>query len=320
MTRLTIGLSANAAGAHTAELLAGVEYAQDWLGVRCRTVWAEDGRDPVVARRAADQLVSAGLALVIGHLSAAASVHAADVYRRTDTALLAPGTSHPDLNPRNWPGILRSCGRDERTARAMVAALPGDGPTLVVCQRQTFGLSLGAALCDALAAEGVRVEPRVVDDPAACTPDPGTSRIFAAGIHEFCAELVGVLRRSAPDGRIAVGDDCLTSNFLTLGGRSVEGVRVVAPIVPAARDRALEGYFATSVIATVVGIQALVAAPRLRGAGLGRLIRGRSWPTPYGPVGFDGAGDLTGLREEVFTVREGSFQPAAATHAACDTS
>ncbi len=309
---LTIGLSANDGGPHTPELLRAFVDAREWLGCTVDFVWMNDGREPVRARKAAAHLSSCGVSIVVGHLSAAAAVAAAEIYAASDTVFIAPATSHPQINPGGWEGILRAFGTDERTARTMLAAcLPGATP-VVIEQRQAYGAALADALSFVIKDFGsapVRIAPYF--PPEAVSLPHDTSTLYVCGIHEFCIDVIRAVRGNGFIGAVAVGDDCFTPNFLASGGADVDGCFVATQIVPGSangkagtlvRGEAIEGYYPTCLIATTVALQAATRFPDLSGAALGRAIRAQDWLTPFGWIGFDRNGDLRGLRDALFRV------------------
>lgn len=308
MRTLMLGLAANAAGAHTQELFDGFREAQNWTGISCTYYWAEDGRDPSIAERAAKKFVAKDVPLVIGHLSAAASLTAARIYRAHDIALVAPATSHPELNAGNWPGIVRVCGTDLQTARVMLNAAEPAALCAILCQDQIFGWSLAGCLRQALAERGAPAALHwVYDETDALPPIPSNiTEIFVTGIHEYCATVVRALRAARSDLKITLGDDCLTPNFLRLAGRAANGVTVICPTVPAVEDVS-QGYKPAAVIGTAIALQAMAVAPQARGMELGHIMRSRKWPTPYGDFGFDGWGDIIGLETGTYTVEAGVY-------------
>jgi len=310
METVTVGLAANTEGAHTQELLDGFREAQDWTGISCTHHWAEDGRDPIIAERAAKQLIEHQVPLVIGHLSAAASLSAARIYSEYDVALVAPATSHPELNAGNWPGIVRVCGSDRETARVMLEATEGTGPYAILCQDQIFGKSLAECLRQALADQGAPEPSHWMHDESDALPliPDHVTEVFVTGIHEYCATVVCALRAKRPDVQITLGDDCLTPNFPRLAGAAANGIKVICPTVPRIDDIS-QGYKPAATIGAAIALQALVEAPKARGAELGQIMRDRSWPTPYGTFGFDPQGNIIGLSTETYKVEAGVFLP-----------
>lgn len=308
MRTFTVGLAANAAGAHTGELLEGFQRAQDWTGITCDYHWAEDGRNPAIAEVAARTLVAKRVPLVIGHLSAAACLTAARIYHEHNIALVAPATSHPRLNTENWPGIVRVCGSDSQTARAMVDVTDIAASCAILCQDQCFGRSLADCLTDALGERGGQTELFWVHRESDTLPTipSHVENVFVTGIHEYCAVVVRALRIARPDLRVIVGDDCLTPNFPRLAGRAANEVIVVSPTVPGIDDPS-QGYMPTAMVGTIIALQAMKLCPSARGAELGEVIRSGSWPTPYGVFGFDGNGDIVGLEISTFLLKEGIF-------------
>lgn len=316
MEHIRIGISANLEGAHTRELLEGLRCAQEWLGVKCDAIWAEDGRDPVKAAEAARYLADAEVPIVVGHLSAAAALAAVEVYRRRDIALIAPATSHPALNPLGYKGVLRAFGLDTDVAAAMIKHTPPGDEPIILYHHQAYGLSLAFELeaqlaemrrpftrCD-LAADGWL---------ALCTEARGA--VYLAGIHEVCAEAVRLIRRASPRKRIALGDDCYTPNFLVLSGANAEKCRVTTPVLPVSGRYFLDtgfqpgtqGYFHPCAVGASVALQAVSSCPELKGGMLGEMIRCRTWRTPLGDFSFNEFGDLKEVHYRTFEVSGGGF-------------
>src|SRR5262249_24879861 len=123
---LPIGVSANQ-GAHTNELIGGIVLAAERAGLRLKIVQADDGRAPDKAAAAARFLVSQSVRLVIGHLSASASLSASRVYGEAAIPFLAPGTTHPDLVCGDRVTTFRVNGRDDDQAAEIVAKLAASG-------------------------------------------------------------------------------------------------------------------------------------------------------------------------------------------------
>lgn len=317
MNALRLGLSANAGGAHTAELLEAVREAQRWLGVRADVVWADDRREPGTARLAALSLCEAGVPIVVGHLSAAAALAAVPVYESRDVAFIAPATSHLALNVSMSDGILRAFGTDEKTASAMVADHePGDG-AMVIVERQAYSEALGHELARELANLGCSVEWVILPEQHSRLPaSAGLGCVYISGIHEFCAPVLRQLRQLGYRGEVVLGDDCLTPSFVVLAAGAAEGCRVIGHVLPirkpehglAVPDTAAgNGYYRTCMVAAIVALSSQTIFPAARGAELGRLIRSEPWPTPFGAMTFDTSGNLDGTACLSFTVRGGAF-------------
>jgi branched-chain amino acid transport system substrate-binding protein len=315
---LRIGLSANASGPHTRELTQAFADASQWLNRKAEFIWAEDGRDPTMAARAAVQLANANVAIVVGHLSAAAALAALPVYVERNIAFIAPATSHKRLNPSGWRGALRAFGTDTRTARTMVTVCPPGAQPVVAFQHQTYGTALAQELEAVILGRGE--VPRLIGCslPLTARALPAqTTTLYVAGIHEFCIEVVRDARGQGFGGPIVVGDDCFTPNFVNLCGTVAEGTLVATQIVASrygfqqddigsvieATD--IDGYHSTSLIALTVALQAVAQYPDLRGAELGHVIQQTSWATSYGTFGFNPQGDLVGLDDVAFEVRGG---------------
>ncbi|WP_181160955.1 ABC transporter substrate-binding protein [Labrys okinawensis] len=310
---LRIGLAANDGGAHTQELLEAFVVAKAWLGVEASYVWENDERDPKAAVQAARRLADSGVPIVVGHLSAAAAVAAVPVYAARNMAFIAPATSHPHLNPRGWPGVLRAFGTDGRTARSMVTiAPPGEHPAICF-ERQAYSQALAAELRQRLEAAGhAPAVVEIADDTGLAALPSTVSTLYIAGIHEFCADVARGVRKQGLDCTISVGDDCYTPSFVERAVEAAEGCRISTQILSALLsengDAPVQGYLPTSVIALTVALQAIALFPELNGAELGKAMRARSWNTPYGSVTFDEDGNLRGLSAISFIVDKGAIR------------
>lgn len=318
---LRIGLAANDGGAHTQELLDAFVMAKTWLGVEASYVWENDEREPEAAARAARHLADSGVPIVVGHLSAAAAVAAVPIYVARNMAFIAPATSHPHLNPRCWPGVLRAFGTDGQTAQSMVAvAPPGEYPAICF-QRQAYSQALASELQQRLEAGGhapALIE--IIDDAWPLLLPPKISTLYIAGIHEFCADVIRGIRERNLSCTVSLGDDCYTPSFVQHASAAAEGsyisTQIVTSLLEEGDDALAQGYLPTSVIALTVALQAIVLFPKLHGCELGEAIRTCSWNTPYGAVTFDENGNLRGLSSVSFVVSNGCIRRNLHLHGA----
>lgn len=80
----------------------------------------DDACDPKQAVSVANDMVSAGAAVVIGHFCSGSSIPASDVYAEADIIQISPGSTNPDYTERGLANTFRVCGRDD--AQGPIAA------------------------------------------------------------------------------------------------------------------------------------------------------------------------------------------------------
>lgn len=330
-----VGISANRGG-HTRELCAGcavavARWAEAESPFAVELVWEEDDFDEARARRAAERLVRAGCAAVVGHLSSSAALPASEVYWRAGVPFLAPGTTHPALTGRGLWNVLQVCGRDDSLADAMVrvAAARRRSRAAIVWQEITYGRALAALLRRSLIELGLEVvaslpwRERFAPDQAEALS--GADALLFAGTYQAGAQLLWHLRAIAYAGLVVLGDDALIEELPRMAGAAAEGVRVVSTGVdrdhpdhaPFYRDYAARAgmapgaYAVTSYEAMGLLLGSLDALAREGPAGFLASARARaaSRRSMLGRLHFTAEGGLTAFPWQVCRVEGNQFIP-----------
>src|SRR5262245_61991583 len=90
------------------------------LGEQVELLIADDYCDPGQAIAAAEKLVDARVAAVIGHLCSGASIPASKVYADAGILMISPQSTNPRLTEQGYANVFRVCGRD--TIQAVMVA------------------------------------------------------------------------------------------------------------------------------------------------------------------------------------------------------
>ncbi|MBI4249010.1 MAG: branched-chain amino acid ABC transporter substrate-binding protein, partial [Elusimicrobia bacterium] len=124
---IRLGVAAPMTGDQAAfgeEVLYGVSLAAgEWnerggvLGKRIEIVKRDDQAKPDQATQAAYELVSEGVAGVIGHFNSGCTIPASEVYHQNNVPMLTPSATNPDITDRKYANIFRVCGRDDDQGR-----------------------------------------------------------------------------------------------------------------------------------------------------------------------------------------------------------
>ncbi|MDE1172217.1 MAG: branched-chain amino acid ABC transporter substrate-binding protein [Parvibaculaceae bacterium] len=115
------------------------------LGQKLVLKSGDDACDPKQAVSVANDMASAGAAVVIGHFCSGSSIPASDVYAESNIIQISPGSTNPDFTERGLPNVFRVCGRDD--AQGPIAAeyvqSHFKGKTIAIVQdKSTYGQGL----------------------------------------------------------------------------------------------------------------------------------------------------------------------------------
>jgi hypothetical protein len=124
MTMLKVGVSAlfdPADTPHARTFLRAMCVARNFIPALAQVQWhfLDDGANRARAEQVAEQMVAAGVDLVIGHFSSDAAVSAAPVYRQAGIALLTPAATI-DCLTQDHHNVFRFCPSDRQLAKDLL--------------------------------------------------------------------------------------------------------------------------------------------------------------------------------------------------------
>ena len=128
------------------------------LGQRVELLMVDDYCDPEQAVAAAEKLVEARVAAVIGHLCSGASIPASKVYAEAGMLMISPYSSNPTLTEQGFANVFRVCGRDTIQAALVSDYLAkhwGDEDIAIVHDGQAYGKGVAEEVLRRLTDRGV---------------------------------------------------------------------------------------------------------------------------------------------------------------------
>lgn len=208
----------------------------------------------VAQRLAQDEDVVA----VIGHMQSYVSLPASAIYDLFGIVHLAPTATDPRLTQQGYRRLFRMTFTDRETGAQMAdfAAAQGYDRVAIYYIRNAYGRSLANAFEERALERGVGIADRQSYDPNAVGGDRALTdilaswrdlnlqAIFIAGEPREAAAMVRAAREREIDVPVLGGDALGTADFVSLGGRAVEGAVLAAAFHPAEERDAVRRFSA----------------------------------------------------------------------------
>jgi branched-chain amino acid transport system substrate-binding protein len=307
------------------------------LGHQLTLVRADDACDAERAAGAAQALVEAGVAVVVGHMCSHASLVAAAVYEAAGVVMITPDSTHPRLTEEGRRNVFRLTGRDDRQGMLAGDFLAGQrqGRRIgIVHDGSTYGQGLAEQTRRRLHERGV--EESVFEAYVPGEPDQsalvdrlrqaGVGLLYVGGYGPDAARIVRAARQQGSTLQLVGGDGLGMDEFAPIAGAAGEGAifstrRDVARSPEAAvvlaqfRARGL-GSLPSGIgayAAVQVWAQAAERAGTLAPAAVDRALRYGRFATVLGWVAFDDKGDLEGADWQWQIWHAGSYGPLQAS-------
>lgn len=142
------------------EAIASLNRAGGISGHKVRLLVEDDACDRAQTISVAERLVEKGVALVVGHHCASASIAAAPIYAAAGIVMISPGTTDPSLtDKRAGPSIFRLAWRDDGQGPSISGAYLAErfaGKRVAILHDRTqVGIQLAAATKKAMNAAGL---------------------------------------------------------------------------------------------------------------------------------------------------------------------
>ncbi len=307
------------------------------LGERIKMLVVDDACDPDQAIAAAEKLVSAGVALVIGHHCSIASIPASGVYANAGLVMISPFSTSPKLTDQGFPTVFRVCGRDDvqgRVAGDLLADRFGDKPIAIVHERAVYGQGLAAEVKKRLNERGVTetmleaIEPSQAEysDIVHEMRRRGVEVLYYAGFRREAGLIIRRARDQGYDLQLVAPDGVGGEDFALIAGPAADGTLMTyAPSPLSSPDAALlserfasvgyAGSFGLGTFRSYAVVQAWAQAVERVGKFtpdvVAEALHTSQFETVLGQLGFDEKGDVTGYEAYVWYVwNGGEFTPA----------
>jgi branched-chain amino acid transport system substrate-binding protein len=310
------------------------------LGERIELIAVDDACDPEQAVAAAEKLVAAGVALIVGHRCSIASIPASRIYAGAGVLMISHFSTNPKLTEQGFSTVFRLSGRDDvqgRVAGDFLAERFGRKSIAIIHDSEVYGQGLAEVTKKQLNGRGVAEVMFEGIEPGQAEYSDIVRRMQARGVEVlyyggFRRE-AGLIARHAHDQgynlQLVAGDGIGGEDFALIAGPAADGTLMTsAPSPPPNPEAALlaerfasrgfPGGFGMGSFRTYAVVQAWAQAVEHAGSfapgAVAEALHVFQFDTVVGRIGFDQKGDVTGHNTYVWYVwRGGEFIPLEET-------
>ncbi|AVO50911.1 branched chain amino acid ABC transporter substrate-binding protein [Melaminivora suipulveris] len=233
------------------DLLNGVQLAVDELNkagfsiggkrVALEVVAQDDRADPASGRAAAQQLVDAGVAAVVGHLNSGVSLETAPIYAARNVPQLIISTN-PKITQLGLPTTFRIVANDALQARAIgsfAASQQGAGAFAVADDGTPYGKGLAEGAAAELKKAGKTIAVRQsFDDKTVAFAELAAALkrekvdVFVCMLNDFQAlALLQELAKIGHTRMTLLGGDLVKTADMTKGGGLIDDIYATSPVL-----------------------------------------------------------------------------------------
>jgi branched-chain amino acid transport system substrate-binding protein len=306
------------------------------LGERIELILVDDACDPEQAVAAAEKLVDAGVALVIGHRCSIASLPASRVYAEAGVLMISHFSTNPKLTEQGFSTVFRLSGRDDvqgRVAGDFLAERFGRKSIAIIHDSEVYGQGLAEVTKRQLNERGVGevmfegIEPGQAEyaDIVRRMQAMGVEVLYYGGFRREAGLIARHAHDQGYDLQLVSGDGIGGEDFALIAGPAADGTFMTnAPSPPTNSETALlaeqfasqgfPGGFGMGSFRTYAVIQVWSQAVERSGSfeprAVAEALRTVQFNTVLGRIGFDRKGDVTGHNTYIWYVWQGGqFQP-----------
>jgi branched-chain amino acid transport system substrate-binding protein len=305
------------------------------LGQQIVVETADDACSEERAPAVANQLVGAGVVLVVGHFCSAAAIAAAAVYAEAGIVAIAPGAPDPQFTEdRPGYGIFRLFGRADEQGRVVAAMLASDfaeGVVALVNDGTPYGRGLSDEVDDALTDLGRT--PAAAETFSRADEDlgplidrivaSGATVVFVGAYPDEAARFAAALRARNAAITMVGGDALADPAYLTAAGAAAEVTLfpyladyrndpAAAEAVAAIRGGNIEPNGVTLYAYAAVEAWA-AAATTVNSIAFGPVVQelaAAPLDTVLGPITFNGIGEANVAGWGMYRWEGGNYVPA----------
>ena len=233
------------------DLLNGVQLAVNELNkagfsiggkrVALEVVAQDDRADPASGRAAAQQLVDAGVAAVVGHLNSGVSLETAPIYAARNVPQLIISTN-PKITQLGLPTTFRIVANDALQARAIgsfAASQQGAGAFAVADDGTPYGKGLAEGAAAELKKAGKTIAVRQsFDDKTVAFAELAAALkrekvdVFVCMLNDFQAlALLQELAKIGHTRMTLLGGDLVKTSDMTKGGGLIDAIYATSPVL-----------------------------------------------------------------------------------------
>jgi branched-chain amino acid transport system substrate-binding protein len=286
------------------------------LGKQLQLEVGDDACDPKQAVAVANQMVGRNAKLIAGHFCSGSSIPASQVYGRSDTVMISPASTNPQLtDSRAGPNVYRMCGRDDQqggTAGKYLAENFADKNIAIIHDKTAYGQGLADETRKALNAAGKQevlyeaytAGERDYSALVSRLKQAAADIVYLGGYHTEGGLIVRQMRDQGMNTILMGGDSLNTAEYWKITQEAGEGTLMTfAPdprklpqateVVARFREKGIEpeGYVLYTYATLQAWKQAAEKAQSVERDAVVAALNGTEFDTVIGKFTFDGKGD-----------------------------
>jgi branched-chain amino acid transport system substrate-binding protein len=305
------------------------------LGQQLALISVDDACNQKQAEAAARQLVSQGVAVVVGHYCSGTSIAASPIYAAAGIVMMSPASTNPKVTEEGHKNVFRVCGRDDKQgiiAGDYLADTYATRRIAIIHDGSAYGLGLVEVTKKRLNQRGVTevmFDSYVPEqkDYLSLVEKLSAAKVDVLYVGGYVSDIALIIRQAKaklPALKLVAGDALASEDFLITAGEAGEGayftfgpdIRLrpeAASIVAAFRNQdgyEPAGYTLYSYGTVQAWAQAVQQAGSLESAGVIAALHKGTFDTVLGKIGFDKKGDVTGITPFIWYVfGKGGYAP-----------
>ncbi len=296
----------------------------------------DDGGSGQQAVSAAQSLIDAGVAAVIGHFNSSCTIPASRLYNDAKILEISPGSTNPQYTEQGFPYAFRICGRDDQQG-SVIANYLHDQLKLtkiaIIDDKTTYGEGIAKIVKAAFEAKGGQVVMFQGVDAAdfdfraniSVAQGAGAQAVMWGGMYKGGGPLCEQMREAGFNVPFISDDGCMDQKFVDTVGGNAQNVFVsfgkdysnspAAQAFIAAYQKkynepvgsySIYGYDAAEVLFTAMQKAGSTDADKVAA-----VLKGQPFDTIQGQIEFDSKGDLKVADYVIWTVKDGKLQEMA---------
>ncbi len=278
----------------------------------------DDVCEPKQATTVANQVVSAEISFVIGHLCSSSTLPASDVYEDAGVVMITPASTNPEITERGYEYVFRTVGRDDQQGPFAAGVVKSLAPTnvAVVHDKSAYGEGLASQVNENLKSMGVNVVMYEAITAGEADYSPLIAKLKAESIDlmffgGYDPELAKIMRQGRDGGwtgQFVGGDGVSNNKIVEAAGEAADGLIATQPKsydgeasnaalvaeFEALGVNASDTFVLPSYAAVMALSEAITAAGTADTAAVKDALRKQVFSTAVGNIQWDGKGDIVG--------------------------
>ena len=294
-------------------------------GQKIELVFGDDVSDPKQGVSVANKFVGDGVKFVVGHFNSGVTIPASTVYAENGILMITPSATNPQVTERGMWNTFRTCGRDDQqgeVAGKYISDTYKGKKIAIVHDKTTYGKGLADETKKSMNKlgvtevlyDGVNTGEKDFSALVSKIKQAGADLVYWGGLHTEGGLIVRQMRGQGVNAPLMSGDGIADNEFAAIGGPGSEGTLMTFPPDPRKRPEAADivkkfeaikfdpqAYTLYTYAALQIIADAANAEKSLDPKKVAEGIRGKTFKTAVGDLGYDKKGDITRADYVIYT-------------------